>query len=382
MIAMQSHAQTQLPALKLDENQTTVSGLSSGAYMAVQMQVAYSRSIAGAGVVAGGPYHCMAPVDGTNPYLKTPEVSQRVADCMMVKNYKTPLPFWTLKGKTPPDTAQLVAAARKAALDGRIDSLENLKNRKIYIFGGTRDETVGAPVVSATKDFFTQLGVDERNNIEFVNDKPAGHAFITDNFGNECGIASKEPYISNCKYDQAKAILKHLYGDPKPVDAKYADKPGQLLKLSQAEAAKKATGDASSTPLDTAFLEADAYLYVPAACAASEPCKLHVVFHGCHQSARMLKSQAVTHMGFNETYFIDNAGYNRWADKYNVVLLYPQAAASSMWAFPKLNPNGCWDWWGYTDVSRSDYLKKSYYAYKDGYQMKAVKAMVDSLTGN
>jgi poly(3-hydroxybutyrate) depolymerase len=36
----------------------TVSGLSSGAFMAVQMHVANSATIRGAGVFAGGPYYC------------------------------------------------------------------------------------------------------------------------------------------------------------------------------------------------------------------------------------------------------------------------------------------------------------------------------------
>src|SRR5882724_8023369 len=49
-----------LPAYGADPKQTSVSGLSSGAYMAVQLQVAYSASIIGAGVIAGGPYYCAA----------------------------------------------------------------------------------------------------------------------------------------------------------------------------------------------------------------------------------------------------------------------------------------------------------------------------------
>lgn len=37
-----------------DPDQVSVSGLSSGAYMTVQMQVAHSKTFMGAGVVAGG----------------------------------------------------------------------------------------------------------------------------------------------------------------------------------------------------------------------------------------------------------------------------------------------------------------------------------------
>jgi poly(3-hydroxybutyrate) depolymerase len=47
-----------LPAFTVDPAQTSVSGLSSGAYMAGQFHVAFSAAIVGAGIVAGGPYDC------------------------------------------------------------------------------------------------------------------------------------------------------------------------------------------------------------------------------------------------------------------------------------------------------------------------------------
>jgi len=62
-----------LPALGADVAQITVSGLSSGAFMATQFSVAYSASIAGAGIVAGGPYYCAGLGGTTGParYLVT-----------------------------------------------------------------------------------------------------------------------------------------------------------------------------------------------------------------------------------------------------------------------------------------------------------------------
>jgi len=48
-----------LPQLNIDKTQTTVSGISSGGYMAVQLHVAYSATFKkGAGVIAGGPFNC------------------------------------------------------------------------------------------------------------------------------------------------------------------------------------------------------------------------------------------------------------------------------------------------------------------------------------
>lgn len=78
---------------------------------------------------------------------------------------------------------------------------------------------------------------------------------------------------------------------------------------------------------------ATGYVYVPKACASGKRCALHVAFHGCSQSADVVGDA-----------FVRDAGYNRWADVYNVVVLYPQARAS----MAPLNPKGCWDWWGYS----------------------------------
>ena len=47
-----------LPALGADLDATSVSGLSSGAFMASQFHIAHSRIVIGAGIVAGGPYAC------------------------------------------------------------------------------------------------------------------------------------------------------------------------------------------------------------------------------------------------------------------------------------------------------------------------------------
>src|SRR5262245_36550191 len=47
-----------LPALGVRLDQTSVSGLSSGAYMAGQFQLAHSRIVVGAALIAGGPYGC------------------------------------------------------------------------------------------------------------------------------------------------------------------------------------------------------------------------------------------------------------------------------------------------------------------------------------
>ena len=63
-------------------------------------------------------------------------------------------------------------------------------------------------------------------------------------------------------------------------------------------------------------------------------CKLHVVFHGCNQQ-----------IGKIGNVFAQNAGYNQVADLNNIIILYPQVKLSLA------NPNGCFDWWGYTNTN-------------------------------
>lgn len=75
------------------------------------------------------------------------------------------------------------------------------------------------------------------------------------------------------------------------------------------------------------------YLYVPNQCFASV-CKLHIALHGCGQSAANIGDV-----------YVRNAGYNQVADLNNFIILYPQAKPYGI----ATNPNGCWDWWGYTN---------------------------------
>ena len=66
-----------LPELKLDLGQTTVSGISSGAFMAVQMGVAHSASVRGVAATAGGPYFC-----ALDDSLGGAAVSRAIGRCM------------------------------------------------------------------------------------------------------------------------------------------------------------------------------------------------------------------------------------------------------------------------------------------------------------
>ena len=90
---------------------------------------------------------------------------------------------------------------------------------------------------------------------------------------------------------------------------------------------------------------------------------MHVAFHGCQQGAAKIGRR-----------FVEGAGYNAWADRHRLIVLYPQAVARNGFAFGSwrwvFNPKGCWDWWGYAGTD---------YATRQGAQIRAVKAMLDHL---
>ena len=314
-------APASLPAYGADSKQTSVSGLSSGAFMAVQLQVAYSGSIIGAGAIAGGPYYCAAN-------------NVRFAGICMGQ-----IPFF------PPNPWLMVNAAKTFARARRIDSLRNLRTCRIYVFSGTDDNIVRQQAVDATVSFFRHVGVKDAN-LKYVNKVPAGHALITPSYGNDCS-ANAAPYISHCDvgrqgYDQAREVLQHIYGALNP---RADTATGKIVSFDQREFEATATGLADM-----------GYLYVPQSCTGSGAhCKIHVVLHGCMQAAESVGNK-----------FYSNTGYNNWADGNNILVLYPQVNKSRI----PFNPQGCWDWWGYTGKN---------YAFKSSPQMKAIQSMIKRL---
>lgn len=314
-------AEPTLTGYGADPQQTSVSGLSSGAFMAVQMQVAYSGSIIGAGVVAGGPYYCAA-----NSMVNA-------GICM------GQVPFM------PPNPYVMAGFAKDFAKARSIDPLSNLSKRRIYVFSGTDDSVVRQPAVDATVSFFQQMGVNSEQ-LKYVKTVPSGHAVITPSYGNDCA-ANADPYISHCTvddkgYDQAQAILEHIYG---PLNPRVDTPAGKVVSFNQRTYASASTGMADT-----------GYLYVPESCTATGAnCKVHVAIHGCVQSVESVGDQ-----------FYKDTGYNNWADNNKLLVLYPQVNKSDN----PYNPKGCWDWWGYSG---------SNYAVKSGAQMKAINAMVKQL---
>lgn len=315
-----------LPALGADLSQTSASGISSGGYMAVQFHVSYSSLVKGVGVIAGGPYYCARGSAWAAIY-----------NCMKPGTW-TPLP----------SVDTLTAQTGSLARSGQVDATSNLQGARAWLFTGRNDDTVRPVVVDALRRYYQSFDA----KIVYVDSVNAGHAIVTADYGGACA-ATAPPYINDCDFDAAGALLGHIYG---LLSGPATPVPDNLLRFDQREF----TG---ASPYSVS-LDEEAFVYVPRGCRAGG-CRVHVAFHGCRQGAEAIGDQFARH-----------AGYNRWAEANRVVVLYPQAIARygwGPWPWPTTfiyNPNGCWDWWGYTGVD---------YPTKRGVQIRAVKAMLDRL---
>jgi len=116
-----------LPQLGIDVKQTSVSGLSAGAYMAGQLQVAHSSQIIGAALVAGGPYGCAESGFESLLPAAARNTTQALEGCMSDK----------LRSEGIPNVTALAERAKALAKDGKIDPLEGLKSDKVYLFSGS-----------------------------------------------------------------------------------------------------------------------------------------------------------------------------------------------------------------------------------------------------
>ncbi len=335
-----------LPALNIDITQTSVSGLSSGGFMAVQIGIAYSSIIKGVGVVAGGPYYC----------------SQDSALIATTKCSCTILPA-SACAVTPAstDVPKLVSFTKASSASHRIDNVANVVAQRVITISGASDATVPPPVVTQLQAYYAALGVPAQNlsKIELDN---AGHTMPTMNYGVACD-KTESPFIGKCHVDGAKEILGWIYGPGALAPPAASTKKGRYMRFDQTRylPADHPSGFTWTTGMDTT-----GWLYVPAACDAGQPCRLHIVLHGCEQGQDYLplKSPPGGGLLFGTT-FVRHAGYAQWADNNRIVVLFPQAVS-----IPGLNPDGCWDWWGYTG---------DHFADQQGVQLRTIRNMIDRL---
>lgn len=284
-----------LPPLNL-EQEITLSGVSSGAFFAVQFHIAHSSWVKGVGVVAGGIFGCSKGYSqrGFQPCMADP-------------------------GRIEPE--EHIRQVHDLAQESKIDEPKNLADDKVFIFQSHGDKVVRFPAAEKLIEFYSSFLPEE--SISLMAHDEAAHGFPVNEGGNACEEFAP-PYLQNCGIDGAGEILLTLLGKLNP--------PGAASKESLLSFSQEEFGAAD------ALLHKEGFLYIPAACRAGEKCRLHIAFHGCRQN-----------QDFADAKFREGAGYNHWAETNRIVVLYPSAGKS------KKNPFGCWDWLGLTGP---DYLNK------------------------
>jgi poly(3-hydroxybutyrate) depolymerase len=407
--------------LNIKKEAISVSGISSGAFMAHQFHVAHSEHIMGVGIIAGGPYYCAkgSIVDAVTRCSKFVALS-----CgKLLKLFS--LEAGRCGDRTPNNETEIKQMAQASFDEARKkNTLKNIKEDRIYIFSGQHDGIVPHSVMDAVFDFYAdpnKVGV-KKENINYNREFPAQHTMVRDSFDKPSGEVigncilppapppppEKNSFIDDCQevaqeykasngcvcptptslepptksacppsdkieicedaedVDLAGAILAHIYGEEALKAGRLIMEEEEVQPFDQSQIFKRF----SRTPLTALQLASMAkvgYVFIPETCNDGRECKLHVAFHGCLQGGKTDKRP-----GHSGNLFSKYAGYNQWAKANDIVVLYPQVESRNV--PPPVNPQGCWDWWG------QDYTHENYHT-KHGTQIKAVAQMINVLVG-
>jgi len=322
-----------LQRYQIDPAKIFVAGISSGGFAAVQMHVAHSSTFKGAAIYAGGVYWC-AGAGGAATAL---------ANC----GGQT-LP--TNQASYNSTLAQSIAYLDAQSTQGTIDPATNLSGQPVYLWSGTKDATVNPLEMADLNSEYLRYGA----RVIFDNGFPAAHGWESPNGELACDTAGS-PYMVKCSlngapYDSVKTWLSMFLGRLNPRNN--GKLSGTLSTFDQTEFGASPNVSMSST----------GSVFVPKACAQGKTCGFVLALHGCKQYAALIGDRWVTEAGINE-----------WADTNYLVVVYPDTIASS--APGPTNPNGCFDWWGYSNQVDPNYALKS------GAQMSVLYSMVQRVTG-
>jgi len=139
-----AHGQERLGTYSADPAKISISGISSGAFMANQFHIAHSTLIMGVGIVAGGLYACA--VDGMDGEDLRVLVTLAAIPCM---SYPAGLK----------NVGDYVRYVQEFADRGWIDSLEGLRGDRVYMFTGRLDRIINPETVHRAAQFYRSLGI-------------------------------------------------------------------------------------------------------------------------------------------------------------------------------------------------------------------------------
>ena len=329
-----SAAVTKLARYTIDPKKIFVAGISSGGFGAVQMHVAHSTVFKGAAVYAGGVYWCAQGATS----------AQALVSC----GGET---VSTGTGSRGSALYESTLSLSETYLDlqssmGTIDNESNIKNAPVYLWSGTNDEVVNPKEMADLDTEYLHYGA----NVHFDSTYPADHGWESPDGELACGTLGT-PYMLSCPsatgtgaYDSVQTWLQMFLGTLQPRNG--GALAGKVLSFDQTEFGANA---ASLSLANTGSV------FVPKDCAQGKTCGFILAEHGCLQEASLVGTK-----------WVDEAGIDEWADTNDLVVLYPDTVADAAGSGFVLNPNGCFDWWGYSNGEDVNY------SLKNGAQMSAI----------
>jgi len=306
-------------------SEVSISGVSSGAAMAVQYAVGHSASISGVGSIAGPPWGC---ANGS--------VSQSINTCMC--------------GRQDPDNK--IDVAWGLAASGKIDALSAsstpLRLKRSYVFQSPADVTVVEKSGKTSLAFLSSfIGHDPQADWGNAADgsNKAGHGIIApDRHNDSCQASDSDTtYIRHCgAEDNAGKLFHALYDDgdaPFDPSARVDEIPETEVWWFEQQPLIDLVKPSTAVAPDDCWWEWLCFwtfknerrknfdmaekgrIYIPPSCRQpGSSCRVHIALHGCKQA---------------RDDFATKAGYNNWAEHYKVIVVYPAIEHSALWVDEK-----------------------------------------------
>lgn len=312
-----------LPPLGAGKEDASVVGISSGGYMATQLAVAFPDRFAAVGVLAAGPWSC---AEGS--------LSRALNNCMTTEDGE-------------PSLDRLENRRRRYESAQQVGPREMLSQLRVYLWHGEEDKVV-EPTLGDLLAAQWERWLASPEQLRVVRRADTGHGWpvrLHDEAPPPQRLGDCQQgggsYLLACDDDVASDMLSFLYSER---EAQRAGQ-GQLRTFDQSDFAVNGMADSG-------------FVYIPEGCDQGG-CEVTLALHGCQMNEDAIDETFVRHSGLNE-----------WAATHRQIVLYPQAQSSMM------NPQGCWDWWGYAEQSsRLTPLHDT----REGAQVEALMAMLSRL---
>lgn len=402
----------------------TISGISSGGFMAQQMATIYSQSIEGVATVAGGYYYCALDylpkkveqdkktIGEQNLFLYEPSnkaLSDSLNPLVIFSGEINPVTWFKPSIGNPiyqavsecmlnPDHTKInYSYIKKNVEKNLIDHTDNIKDQKVLIFHGKKDSVLDIKMQNKLLSFYQHFNLP-KENLKVIKGKGSHNFPISEKKGIDC---DKEdvPYLGNCQYDLAYEILSHL----NQITADKSDiNEDNLYMIDQTISKENINRGMKTFKQPSNSIAPYGYLYASEACLNNpESCRLHVALHGCKMSDsyndefqqsyqtqvqntkdlhvktksrnRLLGKVSITDKTnrFGLLKFVLDSDYLKYAEKNHLMILFPQTWITEK-NFP-YNPKGCWDWFGWTTEQ---------YATNQGIETKWMHAWIKNVSVN